>query len=88
MYIYICIYICVCVRIYSICFSEKVDFLYDICRADFALFRDSPFCAVFSDSNLKVLEYNEDLKFYWRDTHPLSANISCPLIKDIMQTLR
>ena len=70
--------------------SEQLENIYDACRFEYALFRSAPFCALFSEENLKVMEYYEDLKYYWRDGYPYSLNgdMTCSLLQDIMTQLR
>lgn len=49
----------------------------------------SPWCSVFTENELKVLEYAEDLKYYWQDGygHSLSYDQACPAFKDMITFL-
>ncbi|KAL1497696.1 hypothetical protein ABEB36_008614 [Hypothenemus hampei] len=46
----------------------------------------SPWCSVFSEENFKVLEYLEDLKYYWQDGYgyDLSYKQACPAFGDMI----
>jgi len=45
----------------------------------------SPWCAVFSENDLEILEYREDLDYYYEDGYGYEINYkqACPIIKDI-----
>ncbi|XP_021914875.1 multiple inositol polyphosphate phosphatase 1-like isoform X2 [Zootermopsis nevadensis] len=47
----------------------------------------SPWCAAFSESNMKVFEYAEDLEHYWIDGYGYNITYkqACPPVKDMMQ---
>lgn len=46
----------------------------------------SPWCSLFTEENLKVLEYMEDLKYYWQDGygHELTYKQACPAFDDMI----
>nr|CAD7408225.1 unnamed protein product [Timema poppensis] len=46
----------------------------------------SPWCAAFSEENLKVFEYSEDLEYYWIDGYGfnITHRIACPALRDMM----
>lgn len=46
----------------------------------------SPWCFIFRKPDMKVFEYAEELKYYWRDGYGFDINHqqSCPLFKSIM----
>ncbi|CAG9767062.1 unnamed protein product [Ceutorhynchus assimilis] len=46
----------------------------------------SPWCTPFTEENLKVLEYMEDLKYYWQDGygHELTYKQACPAFGDLV----
>ncbi|XP_049811872.1 multiple inositol polyphosphate phosphatase 1 isoform X1 [Schistocerca nitens] len=50
----------------------------------------SPWCSVFSEEDLKVFEYSEDLKYYWVDGYgyELTYKQACPALKDMMEHLQ
>lgn len=51
---------------------------------------DPPWCSLFSRQDLEVLEYNEDLDYYWVDGHghPLTGDIACVAFQDMMDQIR
>ncbi|XP_071450920.1 multiple inositol polyphosphate phosphatase 1 isoform X2 [Hetaerina americana] len=50
----------------------------------------SPWCAPFSEDDLKVMEYNEDLEYYWIDGYGFEINYkqACPPLKDLLDRFR
>ncbi|XP_066137495.1 multiple inositol polyphosphate phosphatase 1 isoform X2 [Euwallacea fornicatus] len=46
----------------------------------------SPWCSLFSENHFKVLEYMEDLKYYWQDGYgyDLSYKQACPAFGDMI----
>ncbi|XP_046397097.1 multiple inositol polyphosphate phosphatase 1 [Ischnura elegans] len=50
----------------------------------------SPWCAPFSEEDLKVMEYNEDLEYYWIDGYGYEINYkqACPPLKDLLDRFR
>lgn len=73
----------------SLTFSN-ISILYDMCRFDTAwnyqTVSSSPWCNVFSNADLQVLEYTEDLQNYWKDGYgyPLNYEQACPVLKDLI----
>ena len=65
---------------------EELDLLYVTCNFDLA-WRSGPgagpWCDLFTKEQLEVMEYREDLDYYWVDGpgYPVTAAQSCPLIK-------
>ncbi|XP_022194980.2 multiple inositol polyphosphate phosphatase 1 isoform X1 [Nilaparvata lugens] len=59
----------------SITFDE-LSTMYQVCGFETAANRThiSPWCRVFDDEDIEVLEYSEDLKYYWRDGHGFDLN--------------
>ena len=62
----------------------------DIPRYDLAEFPDvwahvSPWCAVFSEENLKILEFTDDLSFYYKDGYGYDINwqMTKPLVDEL-----
>lgn len=49
--------------------------------------RRSPWCSVFTPENFKVMEYAEDLKYYWVDGygHNLTYKQACPAFNDMIE---
>ena len=65
----------------------SLDLMYIACNFDLAWRPDqpSPWCGVFSDEQLEVMEYREDLEYYWVDGpgHAVTAAQSCVLMRDL-----
>merc|ERR1711976_883025 len=64
---------------------------YDICRYDRAWQPNtiSPWCALFDKDDLMVLEYHEELEYYYKNGYGyvINGQFGCPLIKDFAQIL-
>uniref|UniRef100_A0A1B6KA08 Multiple inositol polyphosphate phosphatase 1 n=2 Tax=Graphocephala atropunctata TaxID=36148 RepID=A0A1B6KA08_9HEMI len=62
--------------------------MYDGCRyqASWNVTATSPWCAVFSKNDLEVLEYSEDLKYYYKagPGRDLNRRLACPLLRDLI----
>ncbi|XP_043251375.1 multiple inositol polyphosphate phosphatase 1-like [Colletes gigas] len=62
--------------------------MYDICRYEkaWAVSKLSPWCAVFSKEELRVLEYREDLYYYYKAGYgrAINAQLGCTLLQDMM----
>lgn len=63
--------------------------IFETCRLEHGLYRDSPWCSVLTPSMLEVIEYHQDVKYYWEDGygHSISYEPACTLIDDILQHL-
>uniref|UniRef100_A0A0K2SY60 Multiple inositol polyphosphate phosphatase 1 n=2 Tax=Lepeophtheirus salmonis TaxID=72036 RepID=A0A0K2SY60_LEPSM len=63
---------------------------YDICRFSRAWKPDdvSVWCTLFTVEDLKVLEYYEDLKYWYSNGYwkPVTTKMPCPLMKDLIET--
>ncbi|RZC41928.1 multiple inositol polyphosphate phosphatase 1 [Asbolus verrucosus] len=63
--------------------------MYDMCRFEKAwdLNSPSPWCMVFNKEQLKLLEYAEDLKYYYKSGYgnELNAKVGCPPLKDLYE---
>lgn len=72
--------------------AVDVDLIYDMCRYEAAWERDkiSPWCAAFKPDDLSVLEYSEDLKYYYKHGYGHSINYeqACPPIKEMIDHFR
>ena len=64
--------------------------LYEGCRFEYAVLGSSVWCSVFPEETLRLMEYRQDLKYYWRYGHGKAANYqpSCLVLKDLLQTFR
>ena len=66
--------------------TELLDLLYDSCRVEYGVRDgDSPWCVALTPEDVRVLEYSEDLEYYWRASYPhdVSYEQACPLIRDM-----
>ncbi|CAB3378908.1 Hypothetical predicted protein [Cloeon dipterum] len=72
--------------------QDTILYAYDICRYEKAnnIKIVSPWCALFTPDDLKLIEYAEDLRFYHNTGYGNSINsrIGCPLVKDMMYRFR
>lgn len=64
--------------------------LYEACRYDYAIFKDSTWCDVLPISVLKAMEYRQDMRYYWRYGHGREVNYepSCLLLHDVWNSFR
>jgi len=66
---------------------EDLDAMYVMCNFDQAWkpSKLSPWCSVFDEEQLKMMEYREDLEYYWVDGYgfPITAQSACVLIQDV-----
>lgn len=62
--------------------------MYDNCRFETALLEDSIWCKLFTEDELKVLEYIEDVNTYIKGAygHEARPKQSCPVVKDLLET--
>lgn len=71
--------------------EEVIYTMYDMCRFDQAWFVSQPsdWCAAFTPEHIKVLEYNEDIKYYYKSGYgnPLNLNLPCEAVKDMLKFL-
>nr|XP_023025072.1 multiple inositol polyphosphate phosphatase 1 [Leptinotarsa decemlineata] len=67
---------------------DDIVLMYEMCGFETAWNKKSksPWCSPFTVDNLKVLEYAEDLKFYWQDGYgyELTYKQACPAFADMM----
>ncbi|XP_028177744.1 multiple inositol polyphosphate phosphatase 1-like [Ostrinia furnacalis] len=69
--------------------SEDVDSLYELCR----FYRSwepnlkSPWCAAFSNADLLVMEYRDDVKHYYRNGYGswVNVNLGAPVLKNLYE---
>uniref|UniRef100_T1J676 Multiple inositol polyphosphate phosphatase 1 n=1 Tax=Strigamia maritima TaxID=126957 RepID=T1J676_STRMM len=68
--------------------AQDVNLIYEACRFEAAWNEDltSPWCAAFSNDDLKLLEYSEDMKYYYKHGygHEINYHQACPPVKDIV----
>lgn len=66
---------------------DEIEKLYMMCSFEKAWRpkKLSPWCAVFSEDDLEIMEYREDLEYYYEDGYGYEINYkqACPIIKDV-----
>uniref|UniRef100_A0A8D8Y336 Multiple inositol polyphosphate phosphatase 1 n=1 Tax=Cacopsylla melanoneura TaxID=428564 RepID=A0A8D8Y336_9HEMI len=66
---------------------DKIDLMYEMCRYEKAWHLQTlpAWCAAFSKRELKVLEYYNDLNYYYKAGYgnTLNQKLACPLVKDM-----
>uniref|UniRef100_A0A2M4BLH7 Multiple inositol polyphosphate phosphatase 1 n=1 Tax=Anopheles marajoara TaxID=58244 RepID=A0A2M4BLH7_9DIPT len=71
--------------------TEQIDAMWGICRFEQAWFlsRPSPFCAAFTEEQVRVLEYREDLGYYYTDNYgyEYAPNLACHVAADMLKHL-
>ncbi|XP_076549353.1 multiple inositol polyphosphate phosphatase 1 isoform X1 [Osmia lignaria lignaria] len=71
--------------------QEIAHLMYTICGFETAWHdnTESPWCKLFSIDDFKVLEFTEDLEYYWIDGygHKLSYEQACPALRDMFDFL-
>lgn len=69
--------------------TKQIKNMWDMCRYDqsWTLDRPSAWCAAFTQSQINVLEYNQDIKYYYESGygHDLNAKIACATVADMMK---
>lgn len=72
--------------------DKQIDNMWDMCRFDQAWFLqdESPWCAAFTPDNVNVLEYLEDLKYYYKSGFgsEINSKIMCAAVKDMVKNLQ
>lgn len=73
----------------SVLTFSDINLIYDMCRFDEAWNPHEPsvWCAAFEDKDLEVLEYNEELQYWYTNGYhnPLNYKMACPLMSDLVQ---
>ena len=66
--------------------------IYQLCRFDKAFYpsETSVWCSPLDRSDLKVIEYYEDLEYYYKNGYAQEINykMSCPLIRDMAEVFK
>lgn len=72
--------------------AKQIDTIWDICRYEQAwnLQGDSAWCAVFTKPQVELLEYLEDIKYYYKHGYAsdLNSNVACFTIQDMLENLQ
>ncbi|XP_045133296.1 multiple inositol polyphosphate phosphatase 1-like isoform X1 [Portunus trituberculatus] len=67
--------------------TDEVVAMYDECRYEAAWWpqRKSAWCSAFSHYDFEVMEYHQDLKYYYEDSfgHPMNGKTACQTLNDI-----
>ena len=70
---------------------KQVERIWDMCRYNQAWDLSSPsaFCAAFTPEHVNVLEYLDDLKYYYKASYgnPENENIMCATVQDMVRNL-
>ena len=71
---------------------KQIDTMWDMCRYNQAWFLqdESPWCAAFTPEHVSVLEYLEDLKYYYKAGYgsEINSKIMCAAVKDMVKNLQ
>lgn len=71
--------------------EKQIDTIWDTCRYEQAWKLDnySPWCAAFTKKHVEILEYLEDLKYYYKQGpgSEINSNIMCLLMQDLLNRL-
>ena len=61
--------------------------MHTTCIYEYGIYNESAWCALFPEDKAQVLEYYEDLEYYWEDAygHNISHDQACVLINDIYE---
>lgn len=70
----------------------QIGAMWDMCRFDQAWFLqdESPWCAAFTPEHVSVLEYHEDLRYYYKSGYgsEINSKIMCAAVKDMVKNLQ
>lgn len=68
-----------------------IQVMYETCAFETAWFKNkhSPWCTLFDKTSVQILEFAEDLEYYWKDGygHELTHKQACPAVKDMIDHL-
>ncbi|XP_057306943.1 multiple inositol polyphosphate phosphatase 1-like [Hydractinia symbiolongicarpus] len=72
---------------------DEVKMMYKVCSWDIIMFNGSlqnGICSMFTQDELSVIEYNEDMDDYYKrsNAYELSYKSSCPLLRDIYNSIK
>ncbi|OQR76446.1 hypothetical protein BIW11_07781 [Tropilaelaps mercedesae] len=65
----------------------EMKLMFNQCRYEIAIFGQSPWCAVFTSEDLKLLEFREDLDDFYKDSYGNDRNWqqACPVAQDLFE---
>nr|XP_029723160.1 multiple inositol polyphosphate phosphatase 1-like [Aedes albopictus]XP_029723161.1 multiple inositol polyphosphate phosphatase 1-like [Aedes albopictus] len=71
--------------------NDQIEAMWDICRYEQAwhLQQYSPWCSVFTKNQVNILEYKEDLRYYYQNSYGYekSADLACYAVNDMVKNL-
>lgn len=71
---------------------KDIRMIYEVCAFETAWWKlkSSPWCTLFNRESIEMLEYAEDLEYYWKDGYgfEITHSQACPAIKDLVDHLR
>lgn len=71
---------------------HDIQTMYETCAFETAWWKkkESPWCALFTKDSIEILEFAEDLEYFWKDGYGYEITYSqaCPAIKDLVQHLQ
>uniref|UniRef100_A0A182N988 Multiple inositol polyphosphate phosphatase 1 n=1 Tax=Anopheles dirus TaxID=7168 RepID=A0A182N988_9DIPT len=71
--------------------AEQIETMWDACRYEQAwqISRPSPFCTAFTEDQVRVLEYKEDLAYYYSNSYGYaqSPELACHAMADMLRQL-
>lgn len=72
--------------------TAQVELIWDMCRFEQSWYIEqlSPWCAAFTKSHVAVLEYKEDLFYYYKAGYgnPVNENLACTAMTDMLKHLK
>lgn len=71
--------------------NDNITTLYDLCRYTWSgTEKYSPWCSIFSQEDLEVLEYIGDLRHYYRSSYgiPMNTKFAGPILWDLLKNFR
>lgn len=70
---------------------KQLDTIWDMCRYEVAWHLDkySTWCAAFTQEHVEILEYLEDIKYYYKQGYgsELNSNVACNMVQDMLQNM-
>lgn len=70
---------------------KQIETMWDMCRYEQSWFitKLSPWCSVFTKPQIDMLEYKEDIKYFYKSGHgrAINSKIPCELMKDLIMRL-
>ncbi|KAH7943514.1 hypothetical protein HPB52_009170 [Rhipicephalus sanguineus] len=70
-------------------FEGDLKMLLRACMFEYAIYDQSPWCSVFTEDDLKAVEFKDDLDDYYEDGYGLERNYAqaCPIIQELVDRL-